>query len=302
MASATMEELFARIDAAYHGGGISLTGAVDVVDAITHAWKGVADVLTLCGTQPDKLDCWRFYLIDGTQRHCLELRTRPPLVVALPLVVDLPEPRRAGQASDAGVLRYAEESGNKAAGHALLAPHNTFACLPVAGIPCTVGSIWVTMWRADLLGLLQAQLKLHSTPAPLKVLRRLARSDTRVLFTGDTMFSIRSIHVLGSLVCWQCGRMAADLHRCGRCQVAWYCDRACQVQHLQRHKRTCKHLAKAPAAAGVLAGPRSSSDGQWAEQLVAAVLSNARAAELVEASPEISPEEQWKRENDWQQL
>ncbi|XP_072203743.1 zinc finger MYND domain-containing protein 10 [Excalfactoria chinensis] len=48
--------------------------------------------------------------------------------------------------------------------------------------------------------------------------------------------------------CRVCGAEAAK--RCSRCRNEWYCTRACQVQHWQKHRTACDLLAQAPGAAG----------------------------------------------------
>uniref|UniRef100_A0A8D0EMD0 Zinc finger MYND domain-containing protein 10 n=1 Tax=Strix occidentalis caurina TaxID=311401 RepID=A0A8D0EMD0_STROC len=44
--------------------------------------------------------------------------------------------------------------------------------------------------------------------------------------------------------CRVCGAEAAK--RCSRCRNEWYCTRACQVQHWQKHKAACNLMAGAP--------------------------------------------------------
>uniref|UniRef100_A0A8C0BQZ3 Zinc finger MYND domain-containing protein 10 n=1 Tax=Buteo japonicus TaxID=224669 RepID=A0A8C0BQZ3_9AVES len=44
--------------------------------------------------------------------------------------------------------------------------------------------------------------------------------------------------------CRVCGTEAAK--RCSRCRNEWYCTRACQVQHWQKHKAACNLMAGAP--------------------------------------------------------
>ncbi|XP_074952503.1 zinc finger MYND domain-containing protein 10 isoform X2 [Phalacrocorax aristotelis] len=44
--------------------------------------------------------------------------------------------------------------------------------------------------------------------------------------------------------CSVCGMEAAK--RCSRCRNEWYCTRACQVQHWQKHKAACDLMAGAP--------------------------------------------------------
>ncbi|NXT78601.1 ZMY10 protein, partial [Zapornia atra] len=41
--------------------------------------------------------------------------------------------------------------------------------------------------------------------------------------------------------CGGCGLQAAK--RCSRCRSEWYCSRACQVQHWQKHKAACNLMA-----------------------------------------------------------
>uniref|UniRef100_A0A8C2Y7I3 Zinc finger MYND domain-containing protein 10 n=1 Tax=Coturnix japonica TaxID=93934 RepID=A0A8C2Y7I3_COTJA len=48
--------------------------------------------------------------------------------------------------------------------------------------------------------------------------------------------------------CRVCGVEAAK--RCSRCRNEWYCTRACQVQHWQKHRTACDLLAQAPGTAG----------------------------------------------------
>nr|XP_025045284.1 zinc finger MYND domain-containing protein 10 [Pelodiscus sinensis] len=43
--------------------------------------------------------------------------------------------------------------------------------------------------------------------------------------------------------CGLCGLEATK--RCSRCQNEWYCKRACQVQHWQKHKKACNLMADA---------------------------------------------------------
>lgn len=50
--------------------------------------------------------------------------------------------------------------------------------------------------------------------------------------------------------CRVCGVEAAK--RCSRCRNEWYCTRACQVQHWQKHRTACNLLAQAPGTAGTL--------------------------------------------------
>uniref|UniRef100_A0A8C5J682 Zinc finger MYND domain-containing protein 10 n=1 Tax=Junco hyemalis TaxID=40217 RepID=A0A8C5J682_JUNHY len=45
--------------------------------------------------------------------------------------------------------------------------------------------------------------------------------------------------------CRVCGAEAAK--RCSRCRNEWYCSRACQVQHWQKHKPACDLMAKVPS-------------------------------------------------------
>uniref|UniRef100_G1MRR7 Zinc finger MYND domain-containing protein 10 n=1 Tax=Meleagris gallopavo TaxID=9103 RepID=G1MRR7_MELGA len=50
--------------------------------------------------------------------------------------------------------------------------------------------------------------------------------------------------------CPVCGVEAAK--RCSRCRNEWYCTRACQVQHWQKHRTACNLLAQASGTAGTL--------------------------------------------------
>ncbi|XP_052534725.1 GATOR complex protein NPRL2 isoform X2 [Tympanuchus pallidicinctus] len=50
--------------------------------------------------------------------------------------------------------------------------------------------------------------------------------------------------------CRVCGVEAAK--RCSRCRNEWYCTRACQVQHWQKHRTACDLLARASGSAGTL--------------------------------------------------
>uniref|UniRef100_A0A669QJ49 Zinc finger MYND domain-containing protein 10 n=1 Tax=Phasianus colchicus TaxID=9054 RepID=A0A669QJ49_PHACC len=50
--------------------------------------------------------------------------------------------------------------------------------------------------------------------------------------------------------CRVCGVEAAK--RCSRCRNEWYCTRACQVQHWQKHRTACNLLAQASGTAGTL--------------------------------------------------
>jgi hypothetical protein len=46
--------------------------------------------------------------------------------------------------------------------------------------------------------------------------------------------------------CYSCGKVAAEgkrLSRCSRCQVAQYCDAACQRAHWKKHKPLCCQVA-----------------------------------------------------------
>ncbi|XP_048812956.1 zinc finger MYND domain-containing protein 10 isoform X3 [Lagopus muta] len=50
--------------------------------------------------------------------------------------------------------------------------------------------------------------------------------------------------------CRVCGVEAAK--RCSRCRNEWYCTRACQIQHWQKHRTACDLLARASGSAGTL--------------------------------------------------
>ncbi len=43
--------------------------------------------------------------------------------------------------------------------------------------------------------------------------------------------------------CAGCGKVCADLGRCGRCKETWYCDRDCQVRSWPSHRQACELAA-----------------------------------------------------------
>lgn len=50
--------------------------------------------------------------------------------------------------------------------------------------------------------------------------------------------------------CSCCNRIVAKHHRCGKCGVARYCDRDCQVAHWPEHKPVCKQVREEASQAG----------------------------------------------------
>ncbi|XP_028273485.1 histone-lysine N-methyltransferase SMYD1a [Parambassis ranga] len=78
---------------------------------------------------------------------------------------------------------------------------------------------------------------------------------TRELKTGEVVFAepTFSAVVFDSFftqVCHSCFRRQANLHRCGQCKFAHYCDRTCQTACWDEHKQECgaiRKLGKAPS-------------------------------------------------------
>jgi hypothetical protein len=46
-----------------------------------------------------------------------------------------------------------------------------------------------------------------------------------------------------TLSCAGCGALAPDLKQCGKCKLAFFCTRECQMKHWSLHKRCCSKLA-----------------------------------------------------------
>jgi len=77
---------------------------------------------------------------------------------------------------------------------------------------------------------------------------------TKDLVAGDIVFAEASFAAvvfdsLSSLVCHSCFRRQNNLHRCGQCRFAHYCDRTCQTACWEEHKLECaaiRKIGKAP--------------------------------------------------------
>ncbi|XP_068191059.1 histone-lysine N-methyltransferase SMYD1-like [Antennarius striatus] len=78
---------------------------------------------------------------------------------------------------------------------------------------------------------------------------------TRGLSTGEVVFAESSFSAVvvdsfATQVCHSCFRHQANLHRCGQCKFAHYCDRTCQTACWEEHKQECqaiKKFGKAPS-------------------------------------------------------
>jgi hypothetical protein len=76
-----------------------------------------------------------------------------------------------------------------------------------------------------------------------------------------------------TLSCANCGTQSPDLKRCGKCNLAYFCNRECQMKHFPYHKRCCSKLASgrnmygdpSPAAPfpEPLSEPWGFQDGFW---------------------------------------
>jgi hypothetical protein len=53
-----------------------------------------------------------------------------------------------------------------------------------------------------------------------------------------------SVRSHATFSCAGCGAFDPDLKQCGKCKLAWFCTRECQVKHWPQHKRCCSKLAK----------------------------------------------------------
>jgi hypothetical protein len=64
-----------------------------------------------------------------------------------------------------------------------------------------------------------------------------------------------SIRSHATLSCANCGATAPDLKQCGKCKLAYFCNRECQTKHWPLHKRCCSKLATGRDMYGDPAGP-----------------------------------------------
>jgi hypothetical protein len=53
-----------------------------------------------------------------------------------------------------------------------------------------------------------------------------------------------SIRSYATLSCAGCGVLAPDLKQCGKCKLAYFCNRECQLKYWPVHKRCCSKLVK----------------------------------------------------------
>ncbi|KAM4597611.1 histone-lysine N-methyltransferase Smyd1-like [Polymixia lowei] len=72
---------------------------------------------------------------------------------------------------------------------------------------------------------------------------------TKELCAGEVVFAEPSFSAvvfdsLSTQVCHSCFRRQANLHRCGQCKFAHYCDRTCQTACWDEHKRECAAIKK----------------------------------------------------------
>ncbi|KAM9821232.1 histone-lysine N-methyltransferase SMYD1a [Neosynchiropus ocellatus] len=72
---------------------------------------------------------------------------------------------------------------------------------------------------------------------------------TKELNAGDVVFAEASFSAvvfdsLASQVCHSCFRRQPNLHRCGQCKFAHYCDRTCQTACWNEHKQECGAIRK----------------------------------------------------------
>ena len=80
----------------------------------------------------------------------------------------------------------------------------------------------------------QEQLKMSDAYTQDKI-NLMKDSDTSPIYSGLDMDTKEKEY------CWNCGETPKKLLRCGRCQMAWYCNRSCQKMGFSEHKKECKH-------------------------------------------------------------
>ncbi|KAM7369412.1 hypothetical protein PAMP_013681 [Pampus punctatissimus] len=61
---------------------------------------------------------------------------------------------------------------------------------------------------------------------------------------AEPSFSAVVFNSLATQVCHSCFRHQANLHRCGQCKFAHYCDRTCQTACWDEHKQECGAIRK----------------------------------------------------------
>jgi hypothetical protein len=54
----------------------------------------------------------------------------------------------------------------------------------------------------------------------------------------------RDTHLNEQPYCYTCKDPTAELKKCSRCSVAWYCSVECQKKHLKQHRDICKTIAE----------------------------------------------------------
>uniref|UniRef100_A0A674NSQ3 [histone H3]-lysine(4) N-trimethyltransferase n=1 Tax=Takifugu rubripes TaxID=31033 RepID=A0A674NSQ3_TAKRU len=72
---------------------------------------------------------------------------------------------------------------------------------------------------------------------------------TKEISTGEVVFAEPSYSAVvfdsfASQVCHSCFRHQAQLHRCGQCKFAHYCNRTCQTACWEEHKQECQAIRK----------------------------------------------------------